>query len=675
MKTSLEKRIALFSFLILFLTILADTGFRIIEDRKAYVKSLQLRSRAMGTSLRTNIEYLVKMGLDLREIDVISVKCKNLVDTDPEMAYCVVADRDGRILYASDAKFLRLPLDLVQKTYDHRGRLNVIGSGARYYDSTIPVKTEDDKVVGSIHIGFPESLITGMMQASIARSGVIFLVFFGLSFAVVIVFARRNIMYPVRSLLDGVRELTKGLFDTRIPRLPQREFDELGENINIMAETLKARSDELRRQYEEMDRTHREVNESYRKLEEVTLDLEKSEEQYKSLVEYASDAIIVIGEDRVIKMVNRMAENFLGISSHVLVGTGLDQMLNLLHIENEPAVAAFLEEAFRGKRISSEIRMLRPDASLVIGMVHAVTIKSGSQRVVQAIVRDVTKERETIENLEKSAADLARLNRMKDSFLGLASHELKTPLTVIIGYSDLILNEVRRGVDKELRMMVENIANAAARLDGIVRDMVDVSMIDEKRLRLRIEDVSVNGLLESVANELKFFFTLRKQEIVLDLDPDLPHIRGDSGRLSQLAANLLGNAMKFTPDGGAVTVTTRRCRMHSASDGASVLAVEITVSDTGIGIDPDDQTRIFEKFYEAGSIDEHFSGKVAFKSKGAGLGLAISKGIVEMHAGMIWVESPGHDPERLPGSAFHILLPVSASVEDVAIDYAAVSAC
>jgi signal transduction histidine kinase len=97
--------------------------------------------------------------------------------------------------------------------------------------------------------------------------------------------------------------------------------------------------------------------------------------------------------------------------------------------------------------------------------------------------------------------------------------------------------------------------------------------------------------------------------------------------------------------------------------------VEVTIADTGIGIDREDHLRIFEKFYEVGNIEEHSTGKVAFKGKGAGLGLAIAKGIVTMHGGEIWVESPGFNPQDNPGSTFHILLPVHASVNDMSVDY------
>jgi signal transduction histidine kinase len=301
---------------------------------------------------------------------------------------------------------------------------------------------------------------------------------------------------------------------------------------------------------------------------------------------------------------------------------------------------------------------------------------------VQAIFRDITKEKEILQNLERSASDLARLNKMKDSFLGLASHELKTPLTVIMGYSELITSDMASRVDPTVLEMVHNISNAAARLNNIVKDMVDISMIDEKKLQLRLESVNLNRLVENAVKELSFFFSMRKQDLVTRLDESIPDVKGDEFRLMQLLSNILGNAIKFTPDGGKITISTgaryllRSKQTVSSQDHAVVnigkeqhMYVEVVICDTGIGIDREDQLNIFDKFYEVGNIEEHSSGKVAFKAKGAGLGLAIAKGIVEMHGGEIWVESQGYDPVNYPGSTFHILLPLDPLVGDARLDY------
>ena len=128
----------------------------------------------------------------------------------------------------------------------------------------------------------------------------------------------------------------------------------------------------------------------------------------------------------------------------------------------------------------------------------------------------------------------------------------------------------------------------------------------------------------------------------------------DPERIMQVFRNILNNAIKFTPDGGKIKINGRKLSGF----------VEVTVSDTGIGIDPEDQALIFEKFGRVGNSALHSSGKTKFKGGGPGLGLHIAKGIIETHGGAIWVESPGYDEIRCPGSTFHILLPIQAETPD-----------
>ena len=148
----------------------------------------------------------------------------------------------------------------------------------------------------------------------------------------------------------------------------------------------------------------------------------------------------------------------------------------------------------------------------------------------------------------------------------------------------------------------------------------------------------------------------------------------DVERMIQAIGNVLGNAIKFTPDQGNIIIQSKlvqRSRLPekfaaNGTDGACMISaeqlpyVEVAICDKGIGIAASEQEAIFDKFYEVGDVEEHSTGKVAFKSRGAGLGLSIVKGIVDLHGGSVWVESPGYDPDSMPGSTFYILLPVVA---------------
>ncbi|MBU5613667.1 ATP-binding protein [Geomonas azotofigens] len=683
MKMTLEKRILLFSFLILFLTIFIGSGMDIMALRKDQVNALNLRSKGLAVALKSNIEKVINLGLELKDMTGVSEKCREIIEGNPDIAYCVVTELTGKVLFASDPRFMTLPIQESQKeearvgeepVYKRRITMKVNGSTNTYYDNAVMVLSPYGKPVAQAHVGFSEQVVFDKMKGMVLKTLFLLAISLVTSFTLIMLFMKRYVMQPISLLLKGVKQISEGAFDTHIGEVQVYEFNELARNVNIMSQFLKNRDAEIKKNYQDMERTFDELQASYRKLEKLSTDLERSEELYKSLMEDASDAIVVIGADESIRMVNKMAEEFFGYEAKELVGLPLTKMLLLLNIGNIPKVHRIFREAAEGAHIAEEMQLSRKEGGAMVAMLHASSIKSGSETLVQAIFRDVTREREIILNLEKSSADLARLNRMKDSFLGLASHELKTPLTVIMGYSELITTDLADKVDKTVLEMVVNIANAASRLDNIIKDMVDVSMIDEKRLQLKVEDIQLNRLIEASVNELRFFFSMRKQEVVLNLDESLPSIRGDALRLMQLLSNILGNAIKFTPDGGRITVSSSAKYLLRGPSGSGEgrehhLFLEITVTDTGIGIDREDQLRVFDKFYEVGNIQEHSSGKVAFKAKGAGLGLSIAKGIVDMHGGEIWVESTGYNPERFPGSTFHILLPVTPGLNEGSTDY------
>ena len=487
----------------------------------------------------------------------------------------------------------------------------------------------------------------------------------------------RYLLQPVRELLRGSASICAGEPDAAVDELRGSEFRELAGHLNRLSRLVRQRELELLQQSRLVAESEAELSLARTGLQDLNSELERCRELYRSLMEDAGDAILVVDADQSIRMVNKMAEELIGRPAGELLGLPLTEVLLCLQVGNIPKLVRMFREAAAGARVAQAMPLLRKGGEAMVALLQAICIKSGSENLVQAVFRDVTREREVIVNLEQSAADLARLNRMKDSFLGLASHELKTPLTVIMGYAEMICTDLADRVDKTVLEMVRNIAHAAGRLDNIVQDMVDVSRLDERRLQLKMEEIQLNRLVEASVEELRFFLSQRKQELVLNLDESIPAIMGDTLRLMQLLSNVLGNAIKFTPDGGRISIATSAKYLLGGLPGADAadagnehhLFLEIAVADTGIGIDQDDQLRIFDKFFEVGSIQEHSSGKVAFKAKGAGLGLAIAKGIVDMHGGEIWVESPGCDPERLPGSTFRILLPLAPGLGERAAGY------
>jgi signal transduction histidine kinase len=267
-------------------------------------------------------------------------------------------------------------------------------------------------------------------------------------------------------------------------------------------------------------------------------------------------------------------------------------------------------------------------------------------------------------DLARANFELSKLEQAKTDFISIAAHELKTPLTLIQGYTNM-LHEMGLAGDGAggASHIVEGILRGAGRLSAIVEDMLDVSVIDTDALSLRIEVVSLAQAVSLVVGQNASNLGERHLTVhVGDLD-SLPRVEVDPRRLHQILAHLLNNAMKYTPDGGDVFVegcipSGDSSAEHGPQDGNRF--VELTVRDTGIGIAPEDRERVFEKFYRVGESTLHSSSKVKFKGAGPGLGLPIARGLVEAHGGRLWAESPGHDEINCPGSTFHLLLPVRA---------------
>ena len=252
--------------------------------------------------------------------------------------------------------------------------------------------------------------------------------------------------------------------------------------------------------------------------------------------------------------------------------------------------------------------------------------------------------------LDDALIKMENLDKSKSDFISVAAHELKTPLTLIQGYASMLRDQFQDDErDSSISIYMKGMENGLRRLQEIINDMIDVSLIDNDMVELNFQPIWIKQLLEIARNELTRYTPERAQSFkVIDFDGSEQMTYGDPERLYQAIRNLLSNAIKYTPDGGRITVGGRKLPGF----------VEIAISDTGIGIDEAFHEQIFEKFGRLGNIQLHSSGKTKFKGGGPGLGLPITKGLIEAHGGTIWVESEGYDEVKLPGTTFHVLLPI-----------------
>lgn len=287
---------------------------------------------------------------------------------------------------------------------------------------------------------------------------------------------------------------------------------------------------------------------------------------------------------------------------------------------------------------------------------------SAGEQFIAIIFRDVTTETQINEQIEKknlemakinselirSNAELKKLSEMKSNFLSIASHELKTPLTSIKGYSDIIIDNMKEKIDSGVYRMIESINRAADRLHRVVNNILDVTRIEQKRLKLKPEFIDLEAVAKDCIEDLSQFTLKRNITFSCKCQEGMSQFYGDKMRMQQVFTNLFSNALKYSPDGSRVEVLIF---------SETVERIHIVVKDFGIGVDKSEQKNIFDSFYEVGNANRHSTDAAKFMGGGTGLGLSIVKGIVERHGGRIWVESEGIRENAFPGSEFHIVLP------------------
>jgi signal transduction histidine kinase len=265
-------------------------------------------------------------------------------------------------------------------------------------------------------------------------------------------------------------------------------------------------------------------------------------------------------------------------------------------------------------RTTSECTVLEMDKA------HFETMLSRSPRMALDIIRttlDRLRENDQtmIADLQRSNRVLRQLDRNKTEFIDVVAHELRTPLTILKGYANLLNSSAEIKDHPTLSSVSEGIQNGADRIHSIVNAILDVTRIGNEELTLRFSPILLKQVILEVFSGLTKAASERTIELIHLPEADLPLIHGDPGLIHKALYHLVVNAIKYTPDGGKVTVSTRSARMDDESPG-----VLISVHDTGIGLAAEHHDLVFEKFYQAGKAAIHSSGTTSFKGGGPGLG-------------------------------------------------------
>lgn len=354
------------------------------------------------------------------------------------------------------------------------------------------------------------------------------------------------------------------------------------------------------------------------------IELRMSEARFKAVFENALTGVSLLDEHLVYVDVNPTMCNLLGVDRDQLIGKALE---DLVAPESRGTPAVIIQALAQDSAWRGHVPLRRADGQNIHLEWHVSRHADPNLRL--AIVNDISDrlryeaEREALLSSERAArSDAERANRLKDDFLATLSHELRTPLNAIVGWSQVLrLGKPSPADVQEGLEAIERNSRAQAQM---IADLLDVSSITSGKLRLEIGQLDPVAVINTALTAVQHTAREKSIEITKDLDLDCGEIPGDASRIQQVIWNLVNNAVKFTPNGGRISVSLRKVDPY----------VEIRVADNGQGIDPDLLPKIFDRFQQGDSSSTRHHG-------GLGLGLAIVNQLVELHRGTIRVESEG----------------------------------
>jgi PAS domain S-box-containing protein len=387
------------------------------------------------------------------------------------------------------------------------------------------------------------------------------------------------------------------------------------------------------------------VNYDITHLKQAEQNVQESEERYRSLMEKASDAILLADLQGNLIDANQKAIELFGYSKEEITQMTMRQ----LHEEGEldKYVAVFRDIADQGVGKLLDAQIFCKNGTFVDVDITGSLIQWGEKPILQGIFRDITerkqaenKLRESYEKLAQTNADLARATRLKDEFLANMSHELRTPLNAILGMSEALLDQAFGLLNDQQRRSLQTVTRSGNHLLSLINDILDLSKIEAGKITLTYSSISIHQLCDSSISFIKQQAAQKQIQLEVDIPPNLPPLFLDERRIRQVLINLLNNAVKFTNPQGKITL---KVTLEPSTETGNM--IRCAVIDTGIGITPENISKLFQPFVQIDSaLNRQYTG--------TGLGLSLVKRLVEMHDGRVSVTSqPG------VGSCFMIDLP------------------
>ncbi|PAK54202.1 two-component system histidine kinase PnpS [Paenibacillus sp. 7541] len=567
-----------------------DSHIRMLEQNMTReIKLLQATMEFADMNSDTAIDYYTDLALRLREISEVRVtfiKNDGTVIGDSEM--------DPRTMdnHADREEMLRAVEEGQGSAVRYSSTLN---EDMLYVVLPVQAGTAYD---GYIRLSVTlQAVDSGIRQGWMMMGAGLFVLF--VIAAVVSYRVSREITSPLEKITKVARRISRLEYDARVDIQRKDEIGHLASAINGMADSLQTQLRTIR----------------------------DNEDLLQSVLNNMTGGIIMVNQAGIIVLINRAAEEMLGVQAKVVTGKSYRELRQ--HYE----LTKLIEDGMASRSSFREERTLYPAESII--RMDGVTMvqEDGSYRGMLFHLQDVT--------------DIRRLERMRSEFVANVSHELKTPLAAVKGFTETLLVG---GVsdEKTARSFLQIIYDESERLNRLIGDILELSKIESKRIQMDYSPIHLSSFFDTITEMMRA--VAEKKRITLDVDvSEELFLEGDEDKLRQIFVNLISNSVNYTQEGGKVEVTAREKPGGDNQDDM----IEIVVKDSGIGIPKKDLPRIFERFYRVDKARSRGSG-------GTGLGLSIVKHLVEQHHGRISVDS-----EVGVGSSFMIELPILQEMNEM----------